>query len=508
MNVGQKVILGFGIIIFLLVSAGIYTNVRLGNISSKVMDSIASNDLRAEMMLRVVDHLKWANKFSDSLLVADSNLIDVEKDCRKCGLGKWYYGEGRINATKIFPEIKGLLSQLEGPHIKLHESAILIENDLKRNSGREKVKALYTTTTQIYLLEVQDILNRIRDQVGTKSQKASGEAIKTSSDIQLTSFIFNIVAALIAIVFAVLISRSIVNVLVAVANNLNQAAGQLSAASSQIATSSQDLAEGASEQASSLEEASSSLEEMTSMIQQNAENARQANLMVSGANNSAVNGAGVMNTMSASIIEMQKSSLETAKIIKTIDEIAFQTNLLALNAAVEAARAGEAGKGFAVVAEEVRNLAKRSAEAAKNTGELIANSQKNVDNGVSISEKVSKLLGEIGSNITNASNLVNGVSTASNEQAKGIEQINSAVAEMDRITQRNSANAEESASASEELSSQAFELSGMVLTLMRIVGKKIDDSIEGRIGNYEKNGLIFRNPGNIKNQGSIKYGGR
>ena len=170
------------------------------------------------------------------------------------------------------------------------------------------------------------------------------------------------------------------------------------------------------------------------------------------------------------IQKIKASSDETAKIIKTIDEIAFQTNLLALNAAVEAARAGEAGMGFAVVAEEVRNLAMRSAEAAKNTAELIDGSQTNADNGVAVTTEVSEILKEIAVSSQKVKQLIGEVSAASDEQAQGINQVNAAITQMDQVTQSSAANAEESASASEELSSQAVELKNMVDVLVTIVG--------------------------------------
>jgi methyl-accepting chemotaxis protein len=179
-----------------------------------------------------------------------------------------------------------------------------------------------------------------------------------------------------------------------------------------------------------------------------------------------------MVKMSKAINDIQKSAAETAKIIKVIDEIAFQTNLLALNAAVEAARAGEAGKGFAVVAEEVRNLAMRSAEAAKNTAAMIEESVQNSRNGVSIAEEVGKTLEEITAASTKVNALVGEIAAASNEQAQGIGQVNTAVTQMDKVTQSNAAAAEESASASEELAAQATQLSGVVKDLLTLVGGK------------------------------------
>ena len=243
---------------------------------------------------------------------------------------------------------------------------------------------------------------------------------------------------------------------------VGSAVEQVSSASNQIASGSQSLAEGTNEQSSTLEEVSSSLEEMSSMTQQNAQNAAQATVLSGEASTAANSGNESMKTMIGAIDKIKLSADETAKIVKTIDEIAFQTNLLALNAAVEAARAGDAGKGFAVVAEEVRNLAQRSAEAAKNTAELINESVQNAEGGVKISQEVGSQLTTIVESIGKTTNLVSEIDAASKEQAQGIEQVNTAVAEMNKVTQQNAANSEESASASEELNSQAEELNAMI----------------------------------------------
>ncbi len=239
-------------------------------------------------------------------------------------------------------------------------------------------------------------------------------------------------------------------------------ADQIDTGAQQIASSSQALSEGAAQQASSLEEISSSLEEMSSMTERNADNCRQASTLSEECMRSGDKGQSEMTEMSTAMSEIKTSSAEISKIIKVIDEIAFQTNLLALNAAVEAARAGEAGKGFAVVAEEVRNLAMRSAEAAKNTSAMIEESSKRADNGVNIAQRVGEALEEIVGNTQKVSSLIGEISAASSEQAEGIGQINQGVSDLDRVTQQNAGNSEELASNAEQTAAQVSSLRDLV----------------------------------------------
>ena len=240
---------------------------------------------------------------------------------------------------------------------------------------------------------------------------------------------------------------------------------EVNAASDSITEGSQRLADGANTQASSLEEISASLEEISSMIRQNADNAGEARGLSKNAQGSAQKGNETMVDMAQAIDAIKGSSDETAKIVKTIDEIAFQTNLLALNAAVEAARAGDAGKGFAVVAEEVRSLAQRSAEAAKTTAELIESAVRSADNGVEISQSVRATLGEIVDGSTKVNSLINEIAAASNEQADGIKQISDAVDQMNQVTQENASNSQESAASAERLSGQVQSLNDLVASV-------------------------------------------
>ena len=242
---------------------------------------------------------------------------------------------------------------------------------------------------------------------------------------------------------------------------VSESTSQVASASGQISAGSQNLAQGANEQASSLEEISASLEEMSSKTRQNAENAEQAKAIALRTDEGVRVGSEAMELMGKSVQRIKESSDRTAKIVKTIDEIAMQTNLLALNAAVEAARAGEAGRGFAVVAEEVRNLAQRSAQAARSTAEMIGESVQSAEDGVKISSEVAQAFVSIAENARKVNDLVGEIAEASRDQAGGIKQVNEAVSRLDKVVQQNAANAEQSASSSEELSSQAQQLQGM-----------------------------------------------
>ena len=330
-----------------------------------------------------------------------------------------------------------------------------------------------------------DVLNKVARDLGNKvsggfaeifrkeaerNEKIMGE-VKTEAQgaIWFMSLIM-IGGIALAFLMGLILSNKITRPISRVVTGLSEGADQVASASAEVASASQSLAEGASEQASGLEETSSSIEEMASMTRQNADNANQANLMMSSeaaANFQVINER--MAVMEKAMKETLSAGEETAKIVKTIDEIAFQTNLLALNAAVEAARAGEAGAGFAVVADEVRNLALRATQAAKNTQDLIGNSRDKLKEADQTYHQISEVMAKNGQIAQKVAELINEIAAASKEQAEGIAQINKAVSEMDKVVQQNSASAEESASAAEEMNAQAQEMKGFVVELVAVV---------------------------------------
>ncbi len=373
-----------------------------------------------------------------------------------------------------------------------------LEADLKDIADCEAAGRAYHTSMESFLtnwLAREDLgkkRNAVANEVLAAARDTAKGGMKNTSDIAgeaasalASSSTVLIIGCAVCVVLGlslgIVISRSITKPILAVSDALSLGADQTAAAAGQISASSQSLAEGATEQAASLEETSSSLEEMSSMTKRNADNAQKANDLSREARQAADAGTVDMKAMATAMTDIKTSSDDIAKIIKTIDEIAFQTNILALNAAVEAARAGEAGMGFAVVAEEVRNLAQRSAVAAKETAGKIEGAITKTALGVQLSDKVAKTLQEIVDKARQVDELVAEVANASKEQTQGIHQLNTAISQIDKVTQSNAAGAEECASASEEMSAQTEALKGAVRQLLALVNGQESGTVQSSL---------------------------
>jgi methyl-accepting chemotaxis protein len=470
LTIGRRVLLGFAATILLTAGLGVFAYTRISVIdehSREIVNgslpslnytaNIESNTIRACAF--VLEHITYEEA---------KDMAGVDEQFKK--ITEQTTGDYKaLEALCVTPRAKQLFqdAMTVRPIYGAARDRVLA---LSKEGKKKEALAYFHSDFYPAFTKLRDATVALSDYTNSNAAD-SGKMITGVVRTGKVGSVIGISAAVLAgTVLALLITRSTNKALTRIAETLTTGAHQTSSAAGQVSASSQSLAQGASEQAAALEETTSALEEMASMTKKNSETAQQAASLSSEAQNSAAKGNEAMNKMSSAINDIQKSATETAKIIKVIDEIAFQTNLLALNAAVEAARAGEAGKGFAVVAEEVRNLAMRSAEAAKNTAAMIEESVNNSKNGVTIAVDVAKNLEEITTTATKVNSLVGEIAAASREQSQGIDQVNTAVSQMDKVTQSNAAAAEESASAAEELSSQSIQLTDIVDQLGALVG--------------------------------------
>ncbi len=362
--------------------------------------------------------------------------------------------ERAAKGKSAFDEFRSIIAESQNIEMSLLEQRAL-DNDARRDVTNSTLIA-GTLIALVLATGIAFLITRMITVPINEVNRAAKEVAAGNLDVEITVRSTDEIGAL-SQAF-----RNMSNSMNEVLTNIKMSAEQVASGAKQVSDSSMVLSQGATEQASSIEELSASLEEIGSQTNMNAERATEANTVAESSRTKAVEGDKQMKLMLRSMDDINESSSNISKIIKVIDEIAFQTNILALNAAVEAARAGQHGKGFAVVAEEVRNLAARSASAAKETTDLIEGSIKKVEGGTKIANDTASALNEIVDGVSRVAELVDQIALASNEQASGIEQVNQAIMQVSQVTQTNSATSEESASASEELSTQAEKMNEQV----------------------------------------------
>ena len=371
----------------------------------------------------------------------------------------------RLQDGNKYPLTGGKFVRVTSTSVDLSER--LVSVDLLER-GKTAVVKEYKEDFLLTAIPVKDYQDR---QIGVMVYLYNaGERFAMRDQIKWGIAVISLALLLLISIVLILVLRTVTRPLVQASGGLKEAADQVTSAAHEISSSSQTLAESSSEQAAAVEETGASLEDIASMARQNADNANAANGLSQEMGQSSAKGKDVMERMGAAVNEIKKSSDDTAKIIKVIEEIAFQTNLLALNAAVEAARAGEAGAGFAVVADEVRNLAKRSAESAAETSRLIEDSVAKADQGVQLVAEVDTVLSEVVGHVAKVKDLVAEIAAASGEQSEGIGRITNAIGEIEKATQGNAATAEETAAASEELNAQAEMMREMTADINQVIG--------------------------------------
>ncbi len=467
--IAKKIALGFAGVMFLILAASLVNLAGVRRIIREAKEVVAGNELQATLMHREVDHLNWVTTLSTEL-AKQAGGISVETNDHNCKLGKWLYGQGLKDAVALDPDLAPLFTKLEADHAALHETAKAIAQALAGGGDKAHAQALglYLDRTLPALAQVQKDMEAIRQ--AAKAKIPTDEAMLAIADTVKTRLL--VAAALtlgLAFGVAFFIIATVKRVLGRIADGIEKSAQQVAEAAVAINGVSHAAIETASAQAAAVEEVASSLEEMNAMSQQTSQlTAGSERLMNENIRKSGQSLKSLVE-LTKSMVKIEEDSDSIRKIIKTIDSIAFQTNLLALNAAVEAARAGEAGAGFSVVATEVKNLANRSAEAARTTQQLLDKTISRVTAGTEALKQVNEDFDHIVSTATGIGDKTTAITQATAQQSQGLDQISKASQEIAAGTQESLSSAEGGVRSAEQLADQAEAMGVMVSDLMAIV---------------------------------------
>jgi methyl-accepting chemotaxis protein len=471
-TIGRRIVVGFAAVIAIACALGVFAYTRLIAIETQstriTVDSLPGIYISGQMTTEAENRFGIVQKhilarkperktaLEGELAAADARMAKLLADYEKTITTS----EDRQNFEKC---------KTAGARIREVRAKVL---PLSRAFKTDEAEDMLEHELEPAVNEYQKTLRAVTDFNKAGGDDASRLIVETVSHAKSGVVIALIIALIAGSTIAFFIVRGTSAVLVGSVRELTAGAEQVASAASQLSSSAQSLSTGASSQAAALEETSASMEEMASMTRQNADHSQQGALLMSDVDRRVKDSDQVLSQMIVSMKQIQESSMKVSKIIRTIDEIAFQTNILALNAAVEAARAGDAGMGFAVVADEVRNLAQRSAVAAKDTSALIEESITNAEQGDRHVRAVAEAFTTITTSVAQAKRLVDDVSSASKQQTQGIDQVSTAIGQLEQLTQRTAANSEECAAASEELNTQAEVTMTVVARLQAFVGGK------------------------------------